>query len=659
MVSKGRFRKDSFIAVYIITLVFFLPVLSFAQKFGDYMQYGRAELEKENYTEAIRYLNNAVNQRPASYEGYFLRGIAKYNLGDYRGAEADFTQSSQFDPYNSEIYNYRAIAKSQQYNFGGAMKDFAKAIELDPKNPVFPLNRARTRLFLQQYQAAIDDCNKAFALKYKDASVFALRGIAEAGLEKYDEAIADLNKAVTLDPKNTLGYVQRGTVLMDMQKPDSAILDFNKAISIDKNDSYAIFNRALARMDTHDTTGALNDLDKVISLSPYNSYAYYNRAILKIGQNKNKEAISDLDKVIALNPDNIVIYLYRGRLRAQTGDLKGALNDFNKSLEIYPDFADAYYERSQVKKQMMDFRGAEADQKKAYVINDFIFSENDSTKLAEQMYLKRLIAFSGEFTKHSADTTNGEEQITSIGLKPIFVTVLYAKNINTVRLFDTFNKPMYHTDVITLTGANNETGSVKTSTDADSSNNPVQDNPNDALTLYKQAERLASDQNYTKALSVYDRAIGLDPDLIMAWFGRANTRFLLAELLNSERESRYSLSSSLNPHQGSLSQDTTLLNQSLKQVMQDYNKVISLDPGFSYAWFNRAYVKCLLGDYWGSVSDLSKAIKIDPKFSEAYYNKGLILIYQNLKAVGCDNLSQAGELGIQESYEVMKRYCYK
>jgi hypothetical protein len=64
-----------------------------------------------------------------------------------------------------------------------------------------------------------------------------------------------------------------------------------------------------------------------------------------------------------------------------------------------------------------------------------------------------------------------------------------------------------------------------------------------------------------------------------------------------------------------------------------------------------------MGDFWGAVSDLDKAIALDPGFADAFYNKGLILIYLDLKTVGCGDMSTAGELGIQNAYHVMKRYC--
>jgi tetratricopeptide (TPR) repeat protein len=99
------------------------------------------------------------------------------------------------------------------------------------------------------------------------------------------------------------------------------------------------------------------------------------------------------------------------------------------------------------------------------------------------------------------------------------------------------------------------------------------------------------------------------------------------------------------------------LRKTFESALKDFNKVISLEPDFYFAWYNRGYIKYLKGDYWGAVSDFTRAIDLKPDFQEAFYNKGLILIYLNLKTVGCSDMSRAGELGIQEAYHVMKRYC--
>lgn len=644
-------------------LLLMLPPAGLAQrekyKFGDYIQFGRLELEKGNYTAAIQYLNNAIEHRPASYEGYFLRGIAKYYLDDFIGAEIDFTESIKYDPFNAEIYHLRAIVRSAQYNLGGAMKDYATAIRLNPKNPLFYLNRARAQLFLQKYDSAIVDCNRTYDLKYRTEQVFIIRGMAYRELEDYENALRDFDRAIRKKPENTASYVQRGAVYMDLNKPDSAILDFNHAISINPDDSYAIFNRGLARMETRDTIGAYDDLNKVIGLSPRNSYAYYNRAILRIGKDDMKGALEDLDRVITLNPDNIVVYLYRGRIRASNKDLKGAIRDFDKAIEIYPEFADAYYERSQVKKQMLDLKGAEEDYRLAYAINEFNFQRSDSLKIQEEMYLRRLMAFSGEFTDNTEPADRVQDRAVEIDLKPVYSTVLFTRSMDRVRFYDTFSKPVYHTTLLSMINDPALINTWMAEAELEKLSDSLMALKAGWEDYLKRAELKYELQDYSSALEDYESAILLSPQMVRPIFGRANTRLKLIELRNTQMDDYYLF----NANTGfNTPQDQGDRNESLfsyDEVIRDYDRVLELDPDFPFAWYNRGYVKALDGNYWGAISDLQKAAELDPEFADAFYNKGLLLIYLNLKAVGCQDISMAGELGIEEAYPVLKRYCIK
>lgn len=647
----------------LISIFTCLPETGLSQKqkykFGDYIQFGRLEMEKGNYTTAIQHLNNAIEHRPASYEGYFLRGIAKYYLDDYIGAELDFSESAKYDPFNAEIFHFRGIVRSAQYNLGGAMKDYAMAIHLNPKNPLFYLNRARTYLYLQQYDSTIADCNRTYELKYRTEQLFILRGIAFRETEEFELALRDFDRAIRKKPENTNSYVQRGTVFMDLNQPDSAILDFNHAITINPNDTYAIFNRGLARMETSDTIGAFEDLNKVIELAPRNSYAYYNRAILRIGEGDENGAIEDLDRVVALNSDNIMVFLYRGRIKASIGDLKGAIADFDKAIEVYPEFADAYYERSQVKKQMLDLKGAEEDYRLAYAINEFNFQRSDSLKLNEEMYLRRLMAFSGEFTDNTEPIDRIQDRVIEIEMQPVYSTVLFTNSTEGVRFYDTFSKPVFNSTLLSMINDPGLVNTWMTEAELDKLNTRLMNTKAGWEDYLQRAELKYELQDYANALEDYEAAISMNPNMLRPYLGRANTRLKLIELMNSEMDEYYLFNSNTGFDTPEDYLSTLQQEYNYEEVLKDYDRIIALDPSFQYAWYNRGYIKAMRGNYWGAISDLTRATELDPSFAAAFYNKGLLLIYLNLKAVGCQDISMAGELGIEEAYPVLKRYCLK
>ena len=59
---------------------------------------GRGQLIDNQYREAIRTLNIVLAVDRKAHEGYFLRGVAKYNLDDLLGAEQDFSSAIEINP---------------------------------------------------------------------------------------------------------------------------------------------------------------------------------------------------------------------------------------------------------------------------------------------------------------------------------------------------------------------------------------------------------------------------------------------------------------------------------------------------------------------------------------------------------------------------------
>jgi hypothetical protein len=55
--------------------------------------------------------------------------------------------------------------------------------------------------------------------------------------------------------------------------------------------------------------------------------------------------------------------------------------------------------------------------------------------------------------------------------------------------------------------------------------------------------------------------------------------------------------------------------------------------------------------------DFNKAIQFEPKWAEAYYFLGLSKISAGQKESGCLDLSKAGELGDEQAYEMIQKYC--
>ena len=62
------------------------------------MRIGQNALYFEDYMLSIQYFNQAIQAKPYLAQPYFLRSIAKLNLEDYAGAEADASQALELNP---------------------------------------------------------------------------------------------------------------------------------------------------------------------------------------------------------------------------------------------------------------------------------------------------------------------------------------------------------------------------------------------------------------------------------------------------------------------------------------------------------------------------------------------------------------------------------
>jgi tetratricopeptide (TPR) repeat protein len=63
-------------------------------------------------------------------EDYYNRGVAKFELGDKKGASLDFDRAIRIDPQDAEAYSNRGAVKLALGNKQGAIADLTKGAQL-------------------------------------------------------------------------------------------------------------------------------------------------------------------------------------------------------------------------------------------------------------------------------------------------------------------------------------------------------------------------------------------------------------------------------------------------------------------------------------------------------------------------------------------------
>ena len=594
---------------------------------------GQNFLIDSKYQDAIEVLNILLRVDSTATEGYFLRGIAKYNLDDLLGAEQDFTLAIRQNPVFTTAYQYRAITRSRLGNYDDALKDFQEAIDLRPDRPGPYYSRGVTFLLSQQFEKAIADFTTFIRYNNKVSDAYLNRGTSYLYMKDTTRALEDYNQGIRTNYYDPNGYNRRGSLYLSQKKYDLAKQDFDRAIGYDSTFIPAYFNRAILRTQIGDYNKALEDYDRVALYSPNNVLVYYNRA----------------------------------GLYAQLGDYDAAIRDYSRAIELYPDFANAYLSRSSLRYATKDLKGSRSDKETAdRKIAEYRSKLNDSTfsiYADTSRQFNQLLSFENNFTDEEYQQVNAKSA--DIALLPLFKFSLAQPDSTRNAEIPQQFQPYYSEEaerfkkqigLPLLKWVNRDSDVPPDSLIAfDAANGDSIRTGSDSWQIYfKRGLSQSLIKQYTSAISNYTAAIDRNPSNPFLYLNRSTTQSEMIDFVSSIDNSFQRIAIESDPANRLKTQSTRTYNYD--EAIGDLNKAIKLLPDFAYSYYNRANLYCLSGQMSEALEDYTRAIELNPQFGEAYYNRGLIQIYLKDTHKGCLDMSKAGELGIQQAYKVLKIY---
>lgn len=623
---------------------------------------GRDYIMGGQYREAIESLNLLLRALPKEYEGYFLRGVAKYNMDDMQGALQDFSNAIFHNPIYTMAYQYRGIVLSRLGQYDEALSDFAHAIEMRPNYAGAYYSRAVTNFLNQQFASAISDYNQYLRIEPRDPQAYVNRGTAYLYAADTLAALSDFDRAIAVNPYMPDGYLRRGLISLVRGQTEDGIKDMDQTLIIDSTYAMAYFYRAMGKNTMGNLRGSLSDFDFAIKYDSTNSVSYFNRALLRTQVGDYNRAVEDYTRVAQSNPNNVLVYYNRASVNAQLGNLKGAVDDFSRAIEIYPDFANAYLHRSSIKAMMGDRKGSMADHK---------MGEQKITEYRQKMTpdgfekyadtsarFNEIMSFDADFGNKDFARLQGsrEGQITPRGLFSMVVTAS-----DTVAGFDPTRYGNRRVD--------NFISQMKIE-GLKLTNYPTELEPTEILErdskltnssawneIFERAVIQTTMGQYNSAMNLYNFLVSERPGDPFVLLNRATARTAMIEFLASLQGDYQSVNVTTD---AATRLKTTKKSQTdYTEVVADLEKAISLMPELPHAHFNLANIYAKQNEMAKALSQYTRAIELFPYFADAYFNRGVVQILVGEIQKGCLDLSKAGELGIEDSYEVIRKYCTK
>ena len=625
---------------------------------------GRTALQDGRLSEAVSNVNILAQLDSTDYWTFFYRGIAKYNLGDIRGAKADFSTAVRLNPVFTSGYHYRAITESRSGDYDAALADLEKAISLRPGSSGLYFTRGVTYFLSRQFELAVNDFDKYIRKEPKDPASYLNRGASYLFLGDTTKALADYNHAIKIDRFEPAGYIRRGGLEASRGNYDLALADFDKAVDLDSTLTLAYFQRGLVNAETGNLQGAMKDLNTVLKFEPGNALTLYNRSLLNAQVGDYDGALADMDRVIAINPGNVLAYFNRAGFFIEMKRWDDALADYNRAIELYPDFAKAYMNRAYVELQLGMNRASKEDyriaRKKVAEYEKATASGADFSDTTRKY--SGLLALDADFARSGGfEDEMLRHRDVDINLKPLYRFVIAGGSgpVNYVlehryenKLLDAFMSSLTVPAQIT---------SVAASIPA-----------TDEL-LHRKVEGPFEKGLQDLGLKQYTRALGHFTDAVeressdpyevyyKAFYlmNRAALRAEMIEFIASFESNVQTLSMDDKGNTRARVRDQVTREYDYTEALQDMEAAAAVLPAIPYIQFNLGNLYCLSSRFVQAIESYDKAIRLYPWMGDAYFNRGLVLIYLKDKEKGCIDLSRAGELGVDGAYGVISRYCDK
>lgn len=611
-------------------------------------------------------------------------GRSRLYFGNYTGAIESFNMVIKIKPYLPEPYFYRGAAKLNLEDFRGALNDLDKAIEIKPFYPEAFLYRGMVYYHLKEYEAAMNDYSKAMELDGENADIYNNRGICKAAMRDFEGAIADYTQSIELKPKNYNAYLNRSIAYQIQEEWDKAIADCNELIRIRPNSPMGYMSRGLIKIEKEDFAGAFRDFDMAIYLDPQNAFAYQNRGLVKQQLESFQAAIMDYTAAIELDNKMASAYFNRGIAREMTNQ-PGYQADYDMASVLDPRFAKRPWQTAE-EREKEQLQQLQAMQKQAVGIGNNDEKEKTENNIAKQeeedpelgidldalrkrrMKANLVVEDNRDIPGNErGETSTIQNRNISISLSPLFeVAVINKNNADNENVgyfsmaIENLNAANNYQPYLTLT--NKALQSVSTINDYQNQklafDERIKQYPNNSVNFLYRGIFKSLTKDFQGALSDFDKAIEMDERNLLAYFMRANTRALMIDAIEAiASESAAALQK--NPQQAfSLGNKTSnSQNKAYDDILTDYSVVLYMNPGFAFGYFNRGNIYCKNEQYLAAMDEYDRAIQVEPEFAEAFYNRGLVRILLNDVEGGAKDLSRAGELGIPESYNVIKRYC--
>ncbi len=315
-----------------------------------------ADAPKAHVLLAHEHLSACIEEGPALVWPYLQRALARGELKDSDGAEADFGAAERLladAPDATARYALcvnRGVGRIRRDDPEGAVADLQQAVSIEPDEPAAYVDLAMALQKQHRLGEAVAQIDRAIARTPADGLSALYRDRARLDQERGDleAAVRDLDEAVRRDAGGAAADRLLQARLFDkLGRPEDALraVDASLMANADQPEAHRLRAEALLRLDRYtEAVAALGrclDAERKAGQAP-DAAVYLARARAAAAAGDPASAAEDYTCSLGLRPDDATALAARGWAYAALDAPALALRDFEAAIRLDPDNGDAY-----------------------------------------------------------------------------------------------------------------------------------------------------------------------------------------------------------------------------------------------------------------------------------------------------------------------------
>ena len=453
------------------------------------------------------------------------------------------------------------------------------------------------------------------------------------------------------------------------------------------------FYRGVAKFYLDDYSGAILDCSEAIKRNPFVHSSYELRGLAHINRNEYPQAISDYKKATELAPEIRPLWHNLTLCYMQVDSLNQADSISDIIIKKWSRHADGYNIKAQIQMQKQDTVAAEALINKAletdkYNIN--ALNAKAGIQMSHQQYEESIKLY----TEALRLNPNQAGSLINRALCHYYLNKYYdamndydqALNLEPRNFIGHYNRGLLRANV----GADNLA--------IEDFNFILSIDPSDMMATFNRATLLENTGDYQGAIQDYTTVIEEYPKFLYGYERRAAARRKIGDIAGATKDEEHVLKEQIAQRYGYTTSTSRQKNKTRKKSefnIEDYNKLVEEDSSEQeqtyeseyrgkvqnreqsaklilptqntyniyreagrdsiITCFEKAFQDAQAGNINDAIDGFSQVLEFNDSFAEAYYNRGLLKLLIDDPIGAIPDLSKAGELGIYQAYNIIKR----